>query len=171
MITHFNMMSLNYSPIMTAFYAAIFPFINFDIFNVAGKLDEFYEWLFPDLDDEKNYGEEAVNLGYESLWISTNMGSQTILIFWTAISFAFFFLITKVTPSRSRVNRYASSKHRGLKWAGITDMINDIYLNMSFAVIMNSTALSVANFSMTFQSVFTIIMDIMLPSWPIFVTA
>ena len=110
MVTHFNMMSLNYSPIMTGFYSAVFPFINFDIFNIAGKLDEFYEYIFPDLSNDP-YSEEAEQLGYESSWISTNMGSQTLVIFVTTISFAFFSFLAKVTPSNSRVHKFATSKN------------------------------------------------------------
>ena len=100
MITHFNIMQLNYSPLITSFYGAIFPFINFDLFNVAGKLDELYEAMFPDLNDDP-YSEEANSIGYETLWICLNMGSQTLLIFVSAISFLFFYLVEKLTPNDS----------------------------------------------------------------------
>ena len=139
MITHFNIMQLNYSPLITAFYGAIFPFINFDLFNVDGKLDDFYALIFPRLND-KAFSPEAKEIGYETLWISLNMGSQTMLIFLSAFSFVFFFLLSQCT--NGRVQRFATNRNQRFKWAGMTNLVNEVYLNMSFAAIMNTTALS-----------------------------
>ena len=88
----------------------------------------------------------------------------------TTISFAFFSFLKKVTPNGSRVHRFASLKYDKMKWAGTTNLVNEVYLNMSFAALINSYALSWDNFSMSFQSVFTILMDVVLQVWPIFVT-
>ena len=167
MITHFNIMQLNYSPLITAFYGAIFPFINFDLFNVDGKLDDFYALIFPRLND-KAFSPEAKEIGYETLWISLNMGSQTMLIFLSAFSFVFFFLLSKCT--NGRVQRFATNRNQRFKWAGMTNLVNEVYLNMSFAAIMNTTALSMKNWDLCFQSVFTVLMDIVLVVWPVFVT-
>ena len=45
-----------------------------------------------------------------------------------------------------------------------------MYLNMSFAALINTSAFSFENFSVGFQAVFSVMMIIVLTVWPIFVT-
>ena len=67
------------------------------------------------------------------------------------------------------MSNYASSKTVNL-FAQWTDMINDIYISMAFAACINTSALSMETSSVGFNTVYTVVMVVVLSAWPIFVT-
>ena len=67
------------------------------------------------------------------------------------------------------MSNYASSRTVNL-FAQWSDMINEIYISVAFAACINTSALSMETSSVGFNTVYTVVMIVVLSAWPIYVT-
>ena len=78
-------------------------------------------------------------------------------------------LITRFTKKNGRANKWATAKKRNFRWAGFTNFLNEIYLNMAFAVCINASAFGADTTTTVLMTIFSIIVGLLEICWPIVV--
>lgn len=132
MITHLQMMQLNVPPSAIIFFSALFEFVTFDIIPTEDIYAALLAW------DNVPYSESAENIGYASRQIIENTGSVPIFLLIITLEQLIFAIIVRIVKS-GKLNKYAVGKREGFYYAGATDFFNETYINVCFAVCINTS--------------------------------
>ena len=165
LITHLMMMQLNYAESSVKFFSKIFDFVTFDLlYSFFPQLDEFNKSVFGGAEP---YSEEANKIGYESRYLMTNLGSIPIFIVVAAIFHLIYSLVARFSKSGGKINNLASKKVKSFRWGGMNDLFYEIYLTLSFSVLINVGKLAVNSFAIGINNVLAIISGLAVVAWPI----
>ena len=78
-------------------------------------------------------------------------------------------LITRCTKKDGRANKWATAKKRNFRWAGFTNFLNEVYLNMAFAVCINVSVFGADTNTTVLMTILSIIVGLLEICWPIVV--
>lgn len=131
-------------------------------------LDAINEKLFQANKDQP-YSDEADNLGYGSQHIVQNSGSIGIFVVLLAAQQLLASVTTRVTKKGGKANKWATNKKSSFRWAGFTNFLNEVYLNMAFAVCINAAAFGVSSTTTTLMTIISTIVGLTQICWPIVV--
>ena len=146
MITHLQMMQLNVPPSAIIFFSALFEFVTFDIVPTEDIYEKTFAW------ENVPYSESADNIGYASRQIIENTGSVPIfllIIFCQQIAFA---ILVRAVKKQGRLLSYAQERREGFFYAGATDFFNETYINVCFAVCINTSYIAFGTNALMFNT-------------------
>lgn len=160
MITHLQMMQLNVPPSAIIFFSALFEFVTFDIVPTDVVYGVVFAW------DNVPYSESAENIGYESRQIIENTGSVPIfllIIFCQQVAFA---ILVRAVKKQGRLLSYAQERREGFFYAGATDFFNETYINVCFAVCINTSFIAFGSTALMFNTVVALVAGIGVATFP-----
>ena len=117
------------------FYSHIFEIAKFDIFENLFKCDVLLNMIF-NLDD-KAVSPRIADLGYESHFIITNLGSVFIGIIVAFLIQLIIYLIVKCECLNARYQSLAKRLHEKFWWNGAIEFYDNVHLIMCFSVAFN----------------------------------
>lgn len=160
MITHLQMMQLNVPPSAIIFFSALFEFVTFDIVPTEDIYAKTFAW------DNIPYSESADNIGYASRQIIENTGSVPIfllIIFFQQIAFA---ILVRAVKKQGRLLSYAQERREGFFYAGATDFFNETYINVCFAVCINTSYIAFSTNALMFNTCVALVAGIGVAAFP-----
>ena len=161
-ITHLMMLSLVYPECSEPFFAQLFEFITFDLYNTDKMYDEMFGF------DHEPFNEFADAIGYPSRYLIFNSGSMTVFLWITILTqFLVIPLILCCCKSTRCCHKYAQQKKDDYRWAGFTDFLNEASLSLSFCVGINMKKFRFENASETANTIWACTIGLTMLVWPL----
>ena len=137
-IVHLLLIDVRIPATVTIFYQKIFEVVSYDLFEEYLYFGDFLEWAF-DLKD-RAVSDRAEELGYESHYIVTNLGSLLVFFVLNLILVVIFYSIVKadILDKKNRLRVIAKKQIQRFKWNGLLQFLNESYLLLCFSVAFNA---------------------------------
>ena len=137
-IVHLLLIDVRIPATVSIFYQKIFEIVKFDLFEDYLYFGDFLSYVF-DLDDQA-LSKRAGDLGYESHYIVTNLGSVLIFFILTVLIQIVFYMIAKsgCLAEKNKLKVFAKKQNQNFVWNGLLDFLNQSYLLLCFSVALNA---------------------------------
>lgn len=168
LITHLMIMQVNYPGVSVIFFSKVFEFVTFDLLHgFFPQLESLSEQLFGGVNVP--YSDEAQNIGYESRYMLTNLGSIPVIILFIIALQLLYSVVFKCSKPGGRVNGFAGRKIANFRWSGFHNLFNELYLTMCFSIAINTSAMDFISVGVAVNNVLALLCGSALLGMPPFI--